>query len=168
MAPPKSGLYVHIPWCVRKCPYCDFNSHAVRGEVNEAAYIKALLADLKDESQAVNELAISSIFIGGGTPSLFSAQAIGQLLEGAEKLVPFVDNIEDRPKFWRCWECKSEYPLNDDFYRNPLTIYFEEDLPEEIKEKIHPKMSSNAKLISFILIACFLAGFAFLFYMLLK
>jgi putative oxygen-independent coproporphyrinogen III oxidase len=94
MAPPNLGLYVHIPWCVRKCPYCDFNSHAVRNEIDEGAYIKALLADLKDESQALNGRAIGSIFIGGGTPSLFSAQAIGQLLEGAEKLVPFVDDIE--------------------------------------------------------------------------
>ena len=88
------GLYVHIPWCIRKCPYCDFNSHAVSDTVDETAYINALLADLKDESETLDRRVINSIFIGGGTPSLFSAQAIDQLLEGVEKLLPFASDIE--------------------------------------------------------------------------
>ena len=91
---PPLALYIHIPWCVRKCPYCDFNSHAVRGEIPEAQYVKALLADLTREKNAAQGRSISSIFIGGGTPSLFSAKGIADILQGAEKIVPFASNIE--------------------------------------------------------------------------
>ncbi|MEH6442472.1 MAG: radical SAM family heme chaperone HemW [Oceanospirillaceae bacterium] len=91
---PPLALYIHIPWCVKKCPYCDFNSHAVRGEIPEAAYVKALLADLTAEKNAAQNRPISSIFIGGGTPSLFSAAAIGEILHEAEKIVPFATDIE--------------------------------------------------------------------------
>ena len=76
------SLYIHIPWCVRKCPYCDFNSHAVREEIAEVAYIDALLADLEQALPLIWGRSIRSIFIGGGTPSLFSAQSIERLLTG--------------------------------------------------------------------------------------
>jgi oxygen-independent coproporphyrinogen-3 oxidase len=91
---PPLALYIHIPWCVRKCPYCDFNSHAVRGEIPETAYVKALLADLEREKGAAKGRNISSIFIGGGTPSLFTARAIDNILTGANKIIAFADDIE--------------------------------------------------------------------------
>lgn len=91
---PPLSLYIHIPWCVRKCPYCDFNSHAQRGELPEAAYVEALLADLRLESSAAAARPLQSIFIGGGTPSLFSAQAITHLLDGVRQQLEWVDGIE--------------------------------------------------------------------------
>ncbi|EPJ51766.1 MAG: coproporphyrinogen III oxidase [Osedax symbiont Rs2] len=91
---PPLALYIHIPWCIRKCPYCDFNSHAVRGEIPEQQYVKALLADLRAEKNAAQGRDISSIFIGGGTPSLFSASAIAEILDGAQQLIPFSRDIE--------------------------------------------------------------------------
>jgi len=91
---PPLALYIHIPWCIRKCPYCDFNSHAVRGEIPEQQYVKALLADLSAEKNAAQGREISSIFIGGGTPSLFSANAIAEILNGAQQIVPFSSDIE--------------------------------------------------------------------------
>ncbi|MFM2482494.1 radical SAM family heme chaperone HemW [Celerinatantimonas sp. YJH-8] len=91
---PKLSLYVHIPWCVQKCPYCDFNSHGQKGELPESAYIAALLADLDSELQWVQQRPLHSIFIGGGTPSLLSGAAIHRLLEGIQKRIPFEDNIE--------------------------------------------------------------------------
>jgi putative oxygen-independent coproporphyrinogen III oxidase len=84
---PPLGLYVHIPWCVRKCPYCDFNSHASAESLPEAAYADALLADLDLDIARVRDRSLESVFIGGGTPSLFSADAIAHLLKGiAERL----------------------------------------------------------------------------------
>ncbi|MBK1692216.1 radical SAM family heme chaperone HemW [Ectothiorhodospira mobilis] len=80
MPTPPLALYVHIPWCVRKCPYCDFNSHGAR-EIPEAAYLQALLADLETDLERLPHRALESVFIGGGTPSLFSPQTIGRLLE---------------------------------------------------------------------------------------
>jgi len=77
---PPLSLYVHIPWCVRKCPYCDFNSHEARGEVPEAAYVEALVSDLELALPAIWGRRVYSIFFGGGTPSLFSARAIDALL----------------------------------------------------------------------------------------
>lgn len=76
------SLYVHIPWCVSKCPYCDFNSHALREPVDQGAYVDALLRDLDHEVARRSLPEIGSIFIGGGTPSLFKGVAIGRLLEG--------------------------------------------------------------------------------------
>ena len=81
MLPPFS-LYIHIPWCVRKCPYCDFNSHEVRNGLPEREYIDALLTDLDQELPGVWGRVVNTIFIGGGTPSLFSAEAIDRLLAG--------------------------------------------------------------------------------------
>ena len=91
---PPLALYIHIPWCVRKCPYCDFNSHQAGPELPEEAYVDALLADLDEELPAVQGRVISSIFFGGGTPSLFSAQALGRLLRGVEQRVAFAGDIE--------------------------------------------------------------------------
>src|SRR5680860_627732 len=70
---PPLTLYVHLPWCARKCPYCDFNSHAAREAIPEARYVDALLADLDNELPRVRDRRVEAIFIGGGTPSLFSA-----------------------------------------------------------------------------------------------
>ncbi len=84
---PPLSLYVHIPWCVQKCPYCDFNSHQAKNKFDEDAYVDALLCDLVSELPFVWGRPIETIFIGGGTPSLFSAQAIDKLLKGIRSLV---------------------------------------------------------------------------------
>jgi oxygen-independent coproporphyrinogen-3 oxidase len=78
---PPLALYVHLPWCERKCPYCDFNSHAA-SEIPQSAYVQALLADLDEELARVPGRVLESVFIGGGTLSLFSVTAIGTLLDG--------------------------------------------------------------------------------------
>lgn len=94
---PPLALYVHIPWCVKKCPYCDFNSHdAGNGKLPESDYVEALLIDLEKESSAsqIQGRKLVSIFFGGGTPSLFSAQAIEDILTAAKQLIGFADNIE--------------------------------------------------------------------------
>ena len=77
---PPLSLYVHIPWCLRKCPYCDFNSHEKKGDLPEAEYVDALIADLESSLPDVWGRRLHTIFIGGGTPSLFSPQAIDRLL----------------------------------------------------------------------------------------
>lgn len=86
--PPPLSLYVHVPWCLRKCPYCDFNSHAQREPLPEREYVAALLADLEQELPDIWGRELESIFIGGGTPSLFSAEALDQLLSGLRALLP--------------------------------------------------------------------------------
>lgn len=91
---PPLSLYVHIPWCIRKCPYCDFNSHESRGEIPEMAYVDALLDDLANEMPLVWGRQISTVFIGGGTPSLFSAQALDKLLSGIRALTALAPNVE--------------------------------------------------------------------------
>lgn len=89
------SLYLHFPWCVRKCPYCDFNSHALRGEVPEDAYVDALIRDLDFELAGAPEpRPVISVFMGGGTPSLFSDRAIGRVLEQIERRLRFADAIE--------------------------------------------------------------------------
>lgn len=88
------SLYIHIPWCIRKCPYCDFNSHQAPDELPESRYIETLLADLKQECETINNRSISSIFIGGGTPSLFSAESIARLLDGVNQLTPISNDTE--------------------------------------------------------------------------
>ncbi|MEY3807555.1 MAG: hypothetical protein RI893_531 [Pseudomonadota bacterium] len=89
------SLYIHIPWCIKKCPYCDFNSHAVKAELPEDAYITVLLADLALDIQRYTiTRPISSIFIGGGTPSLFSPESINRLLHGIEQQLPFEQGLE--------------------------------------------------------------------------
>ncbi len=95
-APIPLSLYLHFPWCVQKCPYCDFNSHPLRGEVPEDAYTEALLRDLDFElrEQASETRPLVSIFMGGGTPSLFSDRAIGHLLEQVNQRLSFAPDIE--------------------------------------------------------------------------
>ncbi|MBH3444230.1 radical SAM family heme chaperone HemW [Pseudomonas moraviensis] len=91
---PPLALYIHIPWCVRKCPYCDFNSHTASPVLPEQEYVDALLADLDQDLHAVYGRELTSIFFGGGTPSLFSAEALGRLLKGVEQRIPFAADIE--------------------------------------------------------------------------
>jgi putative oxygen-independent coproporphyrinogen III oxidase len=93
---PPLALYLHFPWCVRKCPYCDFNSYTLNGELPEAAYLQALSRDLREQAAwpQVAGRALSSIFMGGGTPSLFSPSAIGRVLEEARSLIGFAPDIE--------------------------------------------------------------------------
>ncbi len=91
---PPLALYLHIPWCVRKCPYCDFNSHPVRETLDERAYVDALLRDLAYEAGAVPGREVESVFIGGGTPSLFSGEAIDALLRGVRNQVVLASDVE--------------------------------------------------------------------------
>lgn len=89
------SLYVHIPWCLKKCPYCDFNSHAVKDKLPENRYVDLLLADLaRDVVRYQIDRPLHSIFIGGGTPSLFSPDALDKLLRGIKAQIPFVSDIE--------------------------------------------------------------------------
>jgi oxygen-independent coproporphyrinogen-3 oxidase len=88
------ALYVHIPWCVRKCPYCDFNSHEAGGALPEDEYVDALLADLSHDLPQLQRRAIGSIFIGGGTPSLFSPAAYARLFAGLQRHLAFAPDIE--------------------------------------------------------------------------
>jgi oxygen-independent coproporphyrinogen-3 oxidase len=85
---PPLSLYVHVPWCLRKCPYCDFNSHEARGELPEGEYVDALVADLEASLPKIYGRRLHTIFIGGGTPSLFSAAAIDRLLVAVRTRVP--------------------------------------------------------------------------------
>ncbi|HFQ5006726.1 TPA: radical SAM family heme chaperone HemW [Vibrio vulnificus] len=98
LTPPALSLYVHIPWCVQKCPYCDFNSHALKEQIPEQMYINALLEDLDRDIEKYQlqraPRPLHSIFIGGGTPSLISAEGIQDLLQGIEKRIPFTPSIE--------------------------------------------------------------------------
>ena len=91
---PPLSLYVHIPWCVRKCPYCDFNSHQAGTEIPEQAYVRKLVADLRADQHWAQGRKLHSIFIGGGTPSLFSGAAIGEILNAAEQIIGFEQDIE--------------------------------------------------------------------------
>jgi len=92
--PPPLALYVHIPWCVRKCPYCDFNSHEQRGEIPEREYVDALVADLEASLPDVWGRRVQSVFIGGGTPSLFSPESIDTLLSGVRARLPLEPGAE--------------------------------------------------------------------------
>jgi len=88
------SLYVHLPWCVQKCPYCDFNSHQLKDNLPEALYVQALLDELAMQCHWLQNRPLASIFFGGGTPSLFSGKAIGKILEGAAQFTPFAPDIE--------------------------------------------------------------------------
>ncbi len=92
--PPPLALYAHFPWCVQKCPYCDFNSHKSPGQIPELRYVDALLEDLELDLQGFTPRPLVSIFMGGGTPSLFSPDAIARLLAGVRRLLPFTPDIE--------------------------------------------------------------------------
>jgi oxygen-independent coproporphyrinogen-3 oxidase len=88
------SLYIHIPWCVKKCPYCDFNSHAIKDGIPEEAYIETLLRDLTQDLPLVQNRPIKSIFLGGGTPSLFSPKSIEKIINHAQSLLKFQSDIE--------------------------------------------------------------------------
>jgi putative oxygen-independent coproporphyrinogen III oxidase len=96
--PPPLALYLHFPWCVKKCPYCDFNSHAARGDIPEDEYVSALIRDLEaelsDDGWGSAPGPLVSIFMGGGTPSLFSDRAIGRVLEAVNRRLAFAQDIE--------------------------------------------------------------------------
>lgn len=94
---PPLGLYVHWPWCVRKCPYCDFNSHRAPETIDQDRYLKALIADLTKQSRALEDAQsrpIESIFLGGGTPSLFSADSIEGFLTAVHRVLAVADDVE--------------------------------------------------------------------------
>lgn len=93
-APPPLALYVHIPWCLKKCPYCDFNSHEGRGELPESRYVEALIADLEFALPSIWGRRVGSLFFGGGTPSLFSPEAIDCILAALRARVPISPDAE--------------------------------------------------------------------------
>lgn len=93
MSLPPLSLYIHTPWCVRKCPYCDFNSHE-RGELPEQAYLEALLLDLERDIAITGERPVETVFIGGGTPSLMSADFYRQLFDGIRSRLPLAASAE--------------------------------------------------------------------------
>jgi len=84
---PPLSLYIHIPWCVQKCPYCDFNSHALKGDVPHEAYVDALLTDLRNDLDQVQGRQLHSIFIGGGTPSLLEPSQMKRLIDEIKNLI---------------------------------------------------------------------------------
>ena len=94
MTLPPLSLYIHVPWCIRKCPYCDFNSHKADANLPEAEYIDALLSDLDRDLIWVQGRDIQSIFFGGGTPSLLSATAYERLFVGLQQRLTFAADIE--------------------------------------------------------------------------
>ena len=94
LTPPPLSLYVHIPWCVRKCPYCDFNSHEGRGDLPFAAYVDALLADLDFDLPLVWGRTVQTVFFGGGTPSLMPPEFIDRFLQGASSRLRFAPGCE--------------------------------------------------------------------------
>lgn len=91
---PPLSLYIHLPWCVKKCPYCDFNSHKSPDSLPEMAYIGALIRDLEQEVPHIWGRTVQTIFIGGGTPSLFSAAAYDRLLSSIRALLPLSPQVE--------------------------------------------------------------------------
>ena len=94
MQTPPLSLYIHLPWCIQKCPYCDFNSHALRSELPEEAYLHALFSDLEQDMPNVIDRQLTSIFFGGGTPSLFSATSIEKILDQLQRKFNFNQAIE--------------------------------------------------------------------------
>jgi len=94
LSTPPLSLYVHLPWCVRKCPYCDFNSHEARGPLPFAAYVDALVADLEHDLPLAWGRSVHSVFFGGGTPSLFPADAVDAFLQAASARLRFAPGLE--------------------------------------------------------------------------
>lgn len=91
---PPLSLYIHIPWCVQKCPYCDFNSHALKGGIPDLEYVDHLLSDLDTDVALTSGRTISTIFIGGGTPSLLTSEAMQRLLDGVRSRLTLADDAE--------------------------------------------------------------------------
>ena len=94
MSLPPLSLYVHLPWCVRKCPYCDFNSHSAGAGAPTQRYVDALLADLDQEAKRAADRTIETLFLGGGTPSLFAPEEVGRLLAGVRERFDVADDVE--------------------------------------------------------------------------
>lgn len=94
ITPSGTGLYIHFPWCERKCPYCDFNSHVSGQALPEAEMVTALINDYTSDLETYGARPIDSLFIGGGTPSLISAQSMARLLDGIDRLTPLSDTTE--------------------------------------------------------------------------
>ncbi|HEY0333911.1 MAG TPA: radical SAM family heme chaperone HemW [Stenotrophomonas sp.] len=94
LVPPPLSLYVHLPWCVRKCPYCDFNSHAAKRPLPFDGYVEALVRDLDHDLPLVWGRVVNSVFFGGGTPSLFPPEAIDRFLQAASARLRFAPNLE--------------------------------------------------------------------------
>jgi putative oxygen-independent coproporphyrinogen III oxidase len=94
LATPPLSLYVHFPWCVRKCPYCDFNSYTLQGELDERRYVEALERDLEAQAADVRGRDVVSIFFGGGTPSLFSPEAVGRVIAAARRHLTLAADVE--------------------------------------------------------------------------
>ena len=94
LVPPPLALYVHIPWCVKKCPYCDFNSHGLAGALPVDAYVAALVADLEQDLPLAWGRTVHSVFFGGGTPSLFPPEAIGAILDACSARLRFAPGAE--------------------------------------------------------------------------
>lgn len=92
--PPPLSLYIHVPWCVQKCPYCDFNSHQARGDIPEQDYLAALILDLESALPLIWGRSVVSIFFGGGTPSLLTAEGLDQLLMAIRARVPLAPDAE--------------------------------------------------------------------------
>ncbi|HUE10151.1 MAG TPA: radical SAM protein, partial [Steroidobacteraceae bacterium] len=88
------ALYVHMPWCVRKCPYCDFNSHQLKSAAPPGSYIDALIHDFDTELPSLAGRKIETVFFGGGTPSLFPPKDFARLLEALRQRIAFEDNAE--------------------------------------------------------------------------
>ncbi|MAF70817.1 MAG: YggW family oxidoreductase, partial [Alteromonas sp.] len=88
------SLYIHIPWCVQKCPYCDFNSHGLKSDLPEKEYVAHLLDDLAIDAKRIGDRPVETIFIGGGTPSLFSSEAMADILNGVKQRVNLSDTAE--------------------------------------------------------------------------
>lgn len=88
------SIYVHVPWCVRKCPYCDFNSHPLRDGIPESRYVEAVLADLEGEASLAGERQVISVFLGGGTPSLLSGDAVRRLIDGIRQRIDLRPDAE--------------------------------------------------------------------------
>src|SRR5690554_7524229 len=101
---PPLSLYIHVPWCVRKCPYCDFNSHAIRGDIPEAAYLQAILEDLEPDLAYLRSRPIETVFIGGGTPSLMTGAFYQQLFTALRQ------RSEERRVGKECRARRSSYP----------------------------------------------------------
>ena len=94
LSTPPLSLYVHFPWCVRKCPYCDFNSYTLHGELDERRYVEALERDLQAQALEVVGREVVSIFFGGGTPSLFSPESVGRVIATARRHLKLAPDAE--------------------------------------------------------------------------
>src|ERR1700761_8413411 len=94
LTPPPLSLYLHFPWCVQKCPYCDFNSYTLHGKLDETGYLDALERDIASQAPEVAGRTIVSVFMGGGTPSLFPPAAIGRVLDAARGHLTFASDVE--------------------------------------------------------------------------